>query len=139
VPAVELMARERESAMKRIGIQWEDYPEKRNITSLNRDRVCFEVVPDDLTEISQGLLDQRAQDWLFRKYSTSPSKNTLDCFHYFNALPLNSVPFVCTFESGLPRWYTSKQVIDRGVEILKSASCKRLFAISRSAMALNAA
>jgi glycosyltransferase involved in cell wall biosynthesis len=110
------------------------YPEIRNITSLNLDRVSYEVVPSDFSK-EPAVQAQRERSSLFSEYVTCPvSEQRIDCYHYFNSIPLNGVPFVCTFESTVPRWWgVDDDTWQRGIDILCSDSCRKLFAISRNA------
>jgi glycosyltransferase involved in cell wall biosynthesis len=123
-----------EGIAKNIGLQQIAYPVERNISSLNLHRAIYKIVPSDFTAIPQTLRDQMNKSVLFKTCVTCPVEDpTIDCYHYFNSLPLNGVPFVCTFESSVPRWWGVDEATWRlGLDILTSESCRQLFALSRN-------
>jgi glycosyltransferase involved in cell wall biosynthesis len=124
--------------MKRIGIQRTDYTEKNTILSSNSHRVIFEVVQDDLAQLEPMFLKEMQSSWLLKRFSASPKPGSADCFHYWNTLPVTEVPFVTTFETSLPRWYgCSSECMSIGLRVMASDCCRRLFALSHNALALN--
>lgn len=123
-------------ATKAIGIDREGYPEARNITSLNAHRASFVVAPSDFSRVPPNLRAWMDRSEMMRENTVCPVPDpTIDCYHFFNAIPVNDVPFVCTFETSLPRWAGVDEDTWRiGLDILASDRCRRLFALSSSAV-----
>src|SRR5690554_4868684 len=57
-------------------------------------------------------------------------KNTIR--HFFNGISYNSLPWVTTFETALPR-YSSPNWTKQGIKRLASPSCKKVIALSSCA------
>ena len=123
--------------MKTIGIQRTSYPEIRNITSLNQDRAVYRVIPSQFPD-DPAIAESLNKSGLFTQYATYPSPSEpIDCYHTFNSIPLNNIPFVCSYEASIPRWWGVDEAMwRRGVDRLCSDDCRRLFAISNWALEL---
>ena len=108
--------------------------EERTILSLNRDRVAFEIVPSKVSKASGMVLHAIASNIMAKDYTYFPDENdSIDCYHLFNSIPLTNLPFVCTFETLLPRWHGSQaEFWQIGYETLASDRCRRLFAMSEN-------
>jgi glycosyltransferase involved in cell wall biosynthesis len=121
---------------KTVGLQRRTYAEVRNITCLNTHRVTFVDAPSDFSGVASKLKEAMEQSPAMRENAVCPVPDaSIDCYHFFNSIPLNDVPFVCTFETSLPRWMGADLDTWRaGIDILASENCRRLFAISDSAM-----
>lgn len=125
--------------MMRIGIQRRKYPEVRNILALNRDTVEYTMEALDHTTLPKFLTESISTVRHLRANSSAPVKTAdIDCYHYFNTIPLTDVPFVTTFETSLPRWWGApRDIWDFGLRQLRADNCKRLFAISQNAALIN--
>lgn len=120
---------------KRVGLQRHTYAEERTITSVNHRRVDFIEVESDFTSLPPEVIAALEASPAMRANSICPVPDPqIDCYHFFNAIPLNDVPFITTFETSLPRWMgTDLDTWRFGVEILASRNCRRLFALSGAA------
>lgn len=126
--------------MLRVGIQRKNYPEVRNILSLNNGLVDFQSVPM-VSAIPQEFVAAAQVSAHFRTNMAVPQNpEMVNCFHFFNTIPLTEVPFVTTFETVTPRWFGVDDATWRmGMEILASDWCLRLFAISNNALNIQTA
>jgi glycosyltransferase involved in cell wall biosynthesis len=121
--------------VKTIGIQRAQYPERRNILSVNRDRVTFREL-DSLPFVTQELREAAEKSAYFKEFAVPVNDcDGIDCLHFFNSIPLGNVPFVTTFETSVPRWWgVDLPVWHDGCRILAARECRRLFAISNNAI-----
>jgi len=119
--------------MKNIGLQRRWYPEVRCISSLNTKRVNFIDVESDFSGVAPNLIRAMKDVPLMSQNVACPSPTTsVDCYHFFNTIPINDIPFVCSFESEIPRWHgVDIDIFRYGLEILASENCRQLFAISQ--------
>jgi len=121
--------------MKTVGLHRRSYLELRNIILPNEGLVRFVDVASDFSTAPSVLQEWRERVTMMRFFSAAPVPDEpIDCYHFFNTLPLKEVPFVCTFETELPRWYgVPRDVWRQGLEILAAAPCRRIFALSEDA------
>jgi glycosyltransferase involved in cell wall biosynthesis len=121
------------ASLKTVGLQRRWYPEVRCIANLNTDRVKFIDVASDFSNVAPDLIRAMRSVPLMRQNTAAPAPTThVDCYHFFNTIPLNNTPFVCSFESELPRWHgVDVDTFCHGLEILAADNCRQLFAISR--------
>jgi glycosyltransferase involved in cell wall biosynthesis len=119
-----------------VGIQRNEYPERRNITFIQNSAVEFRIVGSDFDASPPFVTDNLSKSKFFREYAFHPStSHGIDCFHFFNSIPVIELPFVTTFETSLPRWWgIDLPAYKEGLRILSTNSCRRILAISRNAI-----
>jgi glycosyltransferase involved in cell wall biosynthesis len=122
--------------MKIIGIQRNEYPERRNITFIRHPELEFRLVESDFGTAPRFVAENLDRSKFFQEYATCPSiTDGINCFHFFNSVPVVDIPFITTFETSLPRWWGIElSAYQEGLRILSSDSCRRILAISRNAI-----
>jgi glycosyltransferase involved in cell wall biosynthesis len=122
--------------MRVVGIQRNEYPERRNITFIKDPSVDFRIVESDFSSSPPFVSNNFSKSKFFHEYAFHPPMgHAVDCFHFFNSTPVVEVPFITTFETSLPRWWgIDLPAYREGLRILSTDSCRRIFAISRNAI-----
>jgi glycosyltransferase involved in cell wall biosynthesis len=110
------------------------YPEQRNIIvehELLRHQQEYDLFKT-LVHLSFKLRKKTPVNFLNSHYNpfTISSKNTIR--HFFNGISYNTLPWVTTFETALPR-YSSPNWTKQGIKRLASPSCKKIIALSSCA------
>lgn len=110
------------------------YPEQRNIIvehELLRHQQEYDLFKT-LVHLSFKLRKKTPVNFLNSHYNpfTISSKNTIR--HFFNGISYNTLPWVTTFETALPR-YSSPNWTKQGIKRLASPSCKKVIALSSCA------
>lgn len=134
----------------RIGIASQQYPEKRNIIDvvesadylLCRDWFTLKSRLKQLPVLKGSFGYNLYDEFSFNDFGL----NRVDGFHFFNHIAYMAKPWVCTFETLIPRYkntlynFTDNQEraakdedVTAGVAALASSHCKKLIAISESA------
>ena len=119
-----------------VGIQRNEYPERRNITFMKNSSVEFRMVESDFRGSPPFVSDNLSKSKFFREYAFHPPMgHGVDCFHFFNSTPVIEVPFITTFETSLPRWWgIDLPAYREGLRVMSTDSCRRILAISRNAI-----
>lgn len=110
------------------------YPEQRNIIvehELLRHQQEYDLFKT-LVHLSFKLRKKTPVNFLNSHYNpfSISRKNTIR--HFFNGISYNSLPWVTTFETALPR-YSSPNWTKQGIKRLASPSCKKVIALSSCA------
>ena len=110
------------------------YPEQRNIIvehELLRHQQEYDLFKT-LVHLSFKLRKKTPVNFLNSHYNpfTISRKNTIR--HFFNGISYNTLPWVTTFETALPR-YSSPNWTKQGIKRLASPSCKKVIALSSCA------
>lgn len=119
--------------MKVLGVPQRHYAVDRNILTSTPSWMTVRR-PHDLPRLAAGLASRMRislpSDYLFR--FTEPFFPSVDLLHTFNAVCQTTVPWVCTFESSLPRYRHSRvrSTYRRGLDLLLLPQCRSLIAFS---------
>ena len=110
------------------------YPEQRNIL-VEHESLHHQQEYDlfkTLVHLSFKLRKKTPVNFLNSHYNpfTISRKNTIR--HFFNGISYNTLPWVTTFETALPR-YSSPNWTKQGIKRLASPSCKKVIALSSCA------
>jgi glycosyltransferase involved in cell wall biosynthesis len=129
----------------RIGIPRRDYNVQRNIVDSLPAWACARRPLDRhrATGALRSRLRLPARSFDIGAFS-DPYWPRVDLLHLFNAVGFTSTPWICTFETMLPRWGNvvlpdwdiTDQQLGRATRAMAGDSCKKLLAISESARAL---
>lgn len=71
------------------------------------------------------------QNELFNSSWINRNDKKVDLVHYFNQINFGDMPFVVTYETKVPRFWT-KDAFEKGIEILLSDTCLQIISMSKS-------
>jgi glycosyltransferase involved in cell wall biosynthesis len=116
-----------------VGTNHTGYPEQRNYLGLPFADVRFQPTPDLCGVLSAGCFRLfRASPLLLRNLHVPLPGSRPRLWHFFNGISLGRDPWICTYESLLPRWGAlSRRRRSLGLRLLAARSCRALLAISR--------
>lgn len=118
----------------RIGVPQSGYGAARNIPALPGVQY---VRPWDYYRVAANLqrLSGAAQSTEQLFTFSDPHFPRVDLLHFFNTVARTSTPWITTYESLLPRWYSSSlEKRSKGIDLVLSDSCRHLIGFSEAAM-----
>lgn len=117
----------------RVGTIGLSYAHKKNFFGLDNKRVQYFKTWDWISPFRYlmriPLLKKLFGSPFLRNSHFSPFSPGIDLFHFFNTISFSNKPWVCTFETFLPRWGMDS----RGLERITSDSCLGIVAMSTCA------
>lgn len=117
---------------KTIGTHTIGYPEKRNFVDLPFKKYQFQKV-QNLHKIPAFLYHKSTKKthqyyWnSFRDFDL----HKVDLYHFFNTMSYGKKPWLCTFETSLPRWGGRNTA--KGVKLIAGDPCRKIVALSHCA------
>lgn len=140
----------------KIGYQRNTYPEQRNIINITKDNEYIKLFNYDIYRIKYIMYKilnklKIVNGGKLFKYAYSFNDlnlNKVDIIHFFNSISYGNIPWVCTFETAIPRFdkylnihkeekdcfnkYNTKEV-EKVLNHLSKDSCKKIIAMSNTA------
>ncbi|MFP5470708.1 MAG: glycosyltransferase family 4 protein [Bacteroidia bacterium] len=118
--------------MYRVGFVHSGYNEKRNIFGAKySDFVHKKVV--DLFKIFDYLyfkIYKKTNLFTHNSFNDKYSFPKLDIYHFFNAVNYGNKPWICTFETTMPRYNNKDTRVENALKAMAKQNCKKLIAFS---------
>ncbi len=119
-----------------IGVPQSDYNTVRNIVQ-SMPNWAIRVRPVDPYRVRSAIRERVSGRLKFSEHFrfSEPYLPRADLLHFFNRVACCRTPWMCTFETSLPRWgEVDDHALRVGTELLLSESCRRLLALSQAAL-----
>lgn len=119
------------TGFQKIFYQGSGYPIQRNVVDLPFENHTPQKKIGFLKILTHLHYKLRGINPLLSNTHWESFKKSDGLWHFFNTISFGKTPWVVTYETALPRWFTeNNSLLEYGVKALASNRCKKLIAIS---------